>query len=111
MPAAARDAERALILTSRGTRITSRDVQRLLRRAELRVAACPEVPAEDKRAPTPHALRHTTATLLLAAGWDVKMVRDLLGHESITTVSKYLDKIPGELAVAIAKHPLTSTPN
>ncbi len=55
----------------------------------------------------PHALRHTTATLLVAHGWDVKVVAELLGHASIATTGVYLDRIEGELAAAIAAHPLT----
>jgi site-specific recombinase XerD len=40
---------------------------------------------------TPHWLRHTHATLALAAGVDLKTVRDNLRHASIATTSVYLD--------------------
>ena len=49
----------------------------------------------------------TAATLMLTEGWDVKDVDQLLGHASVTTASKYLDELPGELSVAINAHPLT----
>lgn len=37
-----------------------------------------------------HALRHTSATLLLSAGANVKSVSARLGHTSITTTNRYL---------------------
>jgi site-specific recombinase XerD len=67
-------------------------------------------PARIRRDATPHALRHTSATLLLAAGWDVKVIAELLGHASIATTGVYLDRIDGELAAAIRAHPLTAGP-
>lgn len=98
------DATRALVRTGRGARLDPRDVQRLLRRAEQRV----EVAApEQARAVTPHALRHTAATIMLSAGWDVKVVAQMLGHASIATTGQYLDELPGELAAAVAAHPLS----
>ena len=38
----------------------------------------------------PHALRHTFAVSLLDAGVDLENIRDLLGHQSLTTTSIYL---------------------
>lgn len=104
LPAAQRtDAERALFRTGRGARLAPRDVQRLLARARDRVAAVDPRLARDV---TPHGLRHTAATLMLANGWDVKVVARLVGHASIDTTGRYLDEIPGELAAAVAAHPL-----
>lgn len=39
---------------------------------------------------SPHALRHTAATDVLAAGASVTQVRDLLGHENVATTQVYL---------------------
>lgn len=96
------DAERALLLSWRGRRVDAQTVRGIVDRAMSRVS--PEL----RRGATPHALRHTTATLLVAHGWDVKVVAELLGHASIATTGVYLDRIEGELAAAIAAHPLTS---
>lgn len=51
-------------------------------------------------------MRHTAATLMLAKGWDVKVVAEMLGHASIATTGTYLDSIPGELARAVADSPI-----
>ncbi len=37
-----------------------------------------------------HGLRHTCASLLVAAGTDPETVRDVLGHDSVTTTDIYL---------------------
>ena len=47
----------------------------------------------------------TAATLMLTEGWDMKVVAQLLGHASVTTTSRYLDELPGELSVAVNAHP------
>ncbi len=38
---------------------------------------------------TPHSLRATTATLLLDAGADIIKVKELLGHNHVTTTQIY----------------------
>lgn len=97
------DAEKALLLTWRGLRMTPRDVQLMVNR---RVA---QMPAEVRRSVTPHGLRHTAATLLLASGAaDVRTVRDLFGHESISTTSIYLDGTDAEMVHAVRSHPVTA---
>jgi site-specific recombinase XerD len=95
------DAARALVVTIRGRRMTARDVQRMVER---RVK---QMPAELRRAVTPHGLRHTAATVLLRqAGADVGTVADILGHADVGTTSVYLDPSASAAAQALQRSPL-----
>ncbi|GAA1993976.1 tyrosine-type recombinase/integrase [Catenulispora subtropica] len=95
------DAARALLVTIRGRRMTARDVQRMVER---RVK---QMPAELRRAVTPHGLRHTAATVLLRqAGADVGTVADILGHSDVGTTSVYLDPSATAAAEALQRSPL-----
>jgi integrase len=51
---------------------------------------------------TPHGLRHAHASWLLAGGADVQVVKERLGHGSITTTEKYLHALPDAGQAALA---------
>jgi Site-specific recombinase XerD len=44
---------------------------------------------------TPHDMRHAHASWLLAGGADIQVVKERLGHASISTTEKYLHALPG----------------
>jgi integrase/recombinase XerC len=87
-----------LFVGVRGKRLNPGLVQATVR--ELRAAL--GLPATA----TPHALRHSFATHLLAKGGDLRSIQELLGHASLSTTQRYTAVDTARLAeVYRAAHP------
>lgn len=82
---------------SRGGRITVRTIHRIVTGAAARVGLA-EV--------TPHVLRHSFATHMLERGASLRVLQELLGHESLETTQKYLKVTADQLKKSyLAAHP------
>jgi len=74
-------AQSPLFVGARGGKLNPGVVQRQMRRLRL-LLGLPETA-------TPHALRHSFATHLLAGGGDLRTIQELLGHSSLSTTQRY----------------------
>ncbi|TPX03233.1 tyrosine-type recombinase/integrase, partial [Schumannella luteola] len=71
----------ALFLGARGARLSRQNAWLVIRAAAERAGLTVDV--------SPHSLRHSFATHLLAGGADVRVVQELLGHASVATTQLY----------------------
>ncbi len=88
----------ALFVGPRGSRLSRQSAWLVIRAAAERAELDVEV--------SPHSLRHSFATHLLAGGADVRTVQELLGHASVTTTQIYTQVT----ADTLREHYLTAHP-
>ncbi|MBR5310018.1 MAG: tyrosine recombinase XerC [Oscillospiraceae bacterium] len=90
----------ALFLNRNGKRITPRRVEQI-------VEQCLKEAGLDGMGISPHKLRHTAATLLYQdAGVDIRVLKELLGHESLSTTEIYTHVSNKQIEDAANKSPL-----
>ena len=70
-----------LFISTRGTPLSGRSVQRIVKHANQYHSSTVEL--------TPHTCRHTCATLLQSHGAGIRDIQELLGHSSISTTQRY----------------------
>ncbi|MDG2382943.1 MAG: site-specific tyrosine recombinase XerD [Pirellulaceae bacterium] len=70
-----------VIVSRRGRRLRREAIWEIVKKYAMRVGASPSV--------SPHTMRHSFATHLLAGGADLRQVQELLGHANITTTQIY----------------------
>jgi integrase/recombinase XerD len=92
----------ALFLNARGTRLTRQGCWKILRHHARHAGLEADV--------SPHVLRHSFATHLLAGGADIRSVQELLGHASLATTQVYTKVTQERLReVYLRSHPRART--
>ena len=98
-----REDQHALFLNQRAKRITRQGIHLMVRKRAERAGLESVV--------SPHVLRHSCATHMLAHGADVRVVQELLGHSSVATTQIYTKVSQDHLVVAYTNaHPRASGP-
>lgn len=92
----------ALFVSKRtGKRLTARRVEQI-------VARCLQSAGLSGRGFSPHKLRHTAATLMYQGGVDMLALKEILGHESVSTTQIYTHINQQQLRDAVQASPLSS---
>lgn len=93
--------ENALFVSKFGKRISNRRVEQII---DARIAAC----GLAGKGISVHKLRHTAATLMYQNGVDVRVLKEVLGHENLNTTQIYTHVVNKQLRDAINSNPIAS---
>jgi integrase/recombinase XerD len=94
--------ERALFVNFRGQSLTRQGLYKIVRRHALSAGLADRM--------SPHTLRHTFATHLLAGGCDLRSVQEMLGHADVATTQLYTHLSSDRLKeVYFQAHPRATT--
>ena len=93
-----------MFVSKQGKRITNRRVEQIiddsLRKCGL-----------SGKGISVHKLRHTAATLMYQNGVDVRVLKEVLGHENLNTTQIYTHVVNQQLRDAINKNPVMDIDN
>jgi len=98
-----KDDEDIIFLNRRGKRLTRQMIFIILKDLAIKI--------DLKKKIGPHTLRHSFATHLLQNGADLRVIQQLLGHESITTTEIYVHLDKGYLQEVVEKYHPNSKQN
>ena len=87
-----------MFLNQRGGRLSRQSIWQVISDAAVAAELSVEI--------SPHTLRHSFATHLLMAGYDIKTIQELLGHASVETTMIYLHVLPAMQGGHVVRSPL-----
>ncbi len=93
--------ENALFVSKFGKRISNRRVEQII---EARLRLC----GLSGKGISVHKLRHTAATLMYQNGVDVRVLKEVLGHENLNTTQIYTHVVNKQMRDAVNKNPISS---
>lgn len=95
------DLEDNLFLNNKNTKLSNRSIENICKNA-FKLAGLEEYNY------TVHTLRHTFATYIYKQNKDILLVKEMLGHQSVTTTYIYTHLENDELRKAMERHPLNN---
>lgn len=94
--------KQALFVSKRtGKRLTARRVEQI-------VEKCLQSAGLDGKGYSPHKLRHTAATLMYQGGVDMLALKEILGHENVSTTQIYTHINQAQLRQAVNCSPIAN---